>query len=229
MAPVRKLDARETLLLGLFLDSFAGDTTTDLYRVFINGSTRKLDLGAEGVFGYLSQDQGDPVVIGLDRRRRVQSQRSEGREKFVRSSWLNWRVSRPCPTDRRNCEDFNALVRGRVVDQRRQLSKLVNSPPGFGARDTGSFWMEHLYHLNREPGFRKAVTQKPDLDAIDQMLAGRTNVWRDALKRWRLIGHRTLRHRRPAEPRAAQAPAAGESGAYSGSGAAPQNEIQREG
>jgi Zn-dependent M16 (insulinase) family peptidase len=68
------------------------------------------------------------------------------------------------------------------------LSKLVNSPPGFGARDTGSFWMEHLYHLNREPGFRKAVTQKPDLDAIDQMLASGTNLWRDALKRWRLIG-----------------------------------------
>jgi Zn-dependent M16 (insulinase) family peptidase len=185
--PVRKLDARETLLLGLFLDSFAGDTTTDLYHVFINGTTRKLDVGAEGVFGYLSQDQGDPVVIGLTgvaasnlNETKVGEIRSVVMAELARIAAL--------PDGSDELRDFNTLVRGRVVDRRRQLSKLVNSPPGFGARDTGSFWMEHLYHLNREPGFRKAVTQKPDLDAIDQMLAGRTNVWRDALKRWRLIG-----------------------------------------
>jgi Zn-dependent M16 (insulinase) family peptidase len=184
--PVRKLDARETLLLGLFLDSFAGDTTTDLYRVFINGSTRKLDLGAEGVFGYLSQDQGDPVVIGLTgvaasnlNDTKVREIRSVVMAELARIAAL--------PDGSKELQEFNALVRGRVVDQRRQLSKLVNSPPGFGARDTGSFWMEHLYHLNRAPGFRKAVTQKPDLDAIDQMLAGNTNIWRDALKRWRLL------------------------------------------
>ena len=73
----RKLDARETLLLGLFLDSFAGDTSTNLYRAFINSSTRKIDLGAQGVFGYLCQDQGDPVVIGLDWRGRIQSHESK--------------------------------------------------------------------------------------------------------------------------------------------------------
>jgi Zn-dependent M16 (insulinase) family peptidase len=185
--PDRKLDVRDTLLLGLFLDSFAGDTTTDLYRVFINGGTRKLDLGAEGVFGYLSQDQGDPVVIGLTgvaasnlNDTKVREIRSVVMAELARIAAL--------PDGSKELEDFNALVRGRVVDRRRQLSKLVNSPPGFGARDTGSFWMEHLYHLNRAPGFRKPGTQKPDLDAIDQMLAGNMNLWRDALKRWRLIG-----------------------------------------
>ena len=76
--------------------------------------------------------------------------------------------------------EFNALVRGRLVEQKRQLSKLVNSPPGFGARSGSSAWMEQLYHLNREPGFRKAVTQKPDLDAIDKLLASGTNPWRAA-------------------------------------------------
>jgi Zn-dependent M16 (insulinase) family peptidase len=184
---VRRLDAKETLLLGLFLDSFAGDTSTDLYRVFINGSTRRLNLGAEGVFGYLSQDQGDPVIIGLTgvaaanlNETKVKEIRSVVMAELARIAAL--------PDGSEELRSFNALVRGRVVDQRRQLSKLVNSPPGFGERDTGSFWMEHLYHLNREPGFRKAVTQKPDLDAIDRMLAGSANPWRERLKTWQLIG-----------------------------------------
>jgi Zn-dependent M16 (insulinase) family peptidase len=183
----RKLDAKEALLLNLFLDSFAGDTSTDLYRVFINGSTRKLDIGAEGVFGYLNQDQGYPVVIGLTgvaasnlNETKVREIRSVVMAELARIAAL--------PDGSKELQEFNALARGRVVDQRRQLSKLVNSPPGFGARETGSFWMEHLYRLNRESGFRKPVTQKPDLDAIDQMLGSGANLWRDALKRWRLIG-----------------------------------------
>ena len=185
--PTRKLDAKDTLLLSLFLDSFAGDTSTDLYRVFINGSTRKMDIGAEGVFGYLSQDQGDPVVIGLTGV--AASNLNETKVKAIRAVVMSELAHiSALPDGSKELRDFNALVRGRVVDQRRQLSKLVNSPPGFGARDTGSFWMEHLYHLNRAPGFRKAVTQKPDLDAIDQMLTSGTNIWREDLKRWRLLG-----------------------------------------
>ena len=85
-------------------------------------------------------------------------------------------------------KEFNALVRGRLVEEKRSLDKLVNSPPGFGARGGNSTWMEQLYHLNREPGFRKAVTQKPDVDAIEQLLAQDKNIWRDDLARWGLTG-----------------------------------------
>ena len=30
--------------------------------------------------------------------------------------------------------------------------------------------MEQLYHLNREPGFNKSLTQKPDIEALEAML-----------------------------------------------------------
>ena len=56
----RKLDSRKRMLLELFLDSFAGDTSTDLYRLFVNSKTRRMDLGAEGVFGYLSRIRATP-------------------------------------------------------------------------------------------------------------------------------------------------------------------------
>ena len=60
----------------------------------------------------------------------------------------------------------------------------MNSPPGFGARSTGSVWMDQLYRLNREPGFRKFVTEKPNIENIDQLLSGANNIWRDLLPQW---------------------------------------------
>lgn len=183
----RKLDQRQTVLLGLFLDSFAGDTSTDLYRVFINSKTRKVDLGAEGVSAYLSQDQGEPVMIEFDAV--PASNLTEAKAKEVRSIVMSelTRIA-ALPGGSKELADFNALARGRLVEQKRQLSKLVNSPPGFGERGGSSIWMEQLYHLNREPGFRKSVTQKPDIEAIGQMLNENKNIWRDLLPAWHLTG-----------------------------------------
>ncbi len=182
---VRQLDARRTLLLQLFLDSFAGDTSTDLYRLFINGKTRRMDLGAEGVFGYLSQDRGDPVMIGFTGV--AAANLTEAKVKEVRAIVMAElaRIA-ALPDGSPELAEFNALVRGRLVEQRRELSKLVNSPPGFGARNTGSVWMEQLYRLNREPGFQRSVTQKPDVEAIEKLLARNTNLWRDLLPLWHL-------------------------------------------
>ena len=184
---VRKLDARGALLLQLFLDSFAGDTSTDLYRVFINGKTRKMDLGAEGVFSFLSRDEGDPVMIGFNNVAAVNL--TEPKIKQIRALVMEElkRIA-ALPDGSPELTEFNGLVRGRLVEEKRELSKLVNSPPGFGARSGGSTWMEQLYHLNRESGdgFRRSVTQKPDIEAIGRMLDENRNIWRDLLASWHL-------------------------------------------
>ncbi len=184
---VRKLDERQTLLLQLFLDSFAGDTSTDLYRLFINSKTRKMDLGAESVSSYLSQDQGYPVMIQFDAV--AAANLTEAKVKEIRSI-VTTELARiaALPDGSPELAEFNALVRGRLTEQKRQLSKLVNSPPGFGARSGSSAWMEQLYHLNREPGFRRSVTQKPDIEAIGMMLDQNKNIWRDLLPGWHLTG-----------------------------------------
>ena len=46
--------------------------------------------------------------------------------------------------------------------------------------------MTHLVDLNRTPGFRKSVTLKPELAAVDQLLASDKNAWRDLVARWKL-------------------------------------------
>jgi hypothetical protein len=83
-------------------------------------------------------------------------------------------------------KEFNERMRSRVIQNRRALSKFVNSPPGFGFRNTDSSWMTHLEDLNRTQGFRKSVTLKPELAAIEQLLSSDKNAWRDLIAKWHL-------------------------------------------
>ena len=181
----RKLSNRDSLLMEVFFISFAGDTTTNLYRLFVNSRTRKLDTGATGVGAFVSEDQGFPVFINFEEvaaasltADKVKEMRALVMSELARIAAL--------PDGSPELNDFNAQARSRLVERRRDLSKLVNTPPGFGARSTGSTWMDQLYRLSREPEFRKFVTEKPDIEAIDQMLAGTKNVWRDLLPAWHI-------------------------------------------
>jgi Zn-dependent M16 (insulinase) family peptidase len=183
----RKLNARDALLLQIFLDSFAGDTSTDLYRLFINSKTRRMDIGAESVFSYLSLDQGFPVMMGFDHVAAANLTEAKARE--IRSI-VTAELARIAvlPDGSPELTAFNALVRGRLVEQKRLLSKLVNTPPNFGARNGSSVWLDQLYELSREPGFRRSVTQKPDIEAISALLDQQKNIWRDLLPAWHLTG-----------------------------------------
>ena len=49
------------------------------------------------------------------------------------------------------------------------------------------FWLQRLYELNGEPGFRKSITAKEDLAAIDALASSDRNVWRSYLGQWKLL------------------------------------------
>jgi Zn-dependent M16 (insulinase) family peptidase len=182
----RHLGERDLLLMQLFLSSFAGDTSTDLYRLFINSKTRKMDVGASGVSAYVDdQSTGIPADIFFDHVTAANLNPSRVTEvrKLVADE-LNRIASLPDGSP--ELAQFNSLVQNRLVELRRQLSKLLNSPPEFGSRNVPSIWIDHLNNLNRTPAFRKSVTLQPDLNAVASMLATRKNIWRDLLAQWHL-------------------------------------------
>src|SRR4029453_5479321 len=96
------------------------------------------------------------------------------------------------PGDSPELREFNERVRSRVLSRQRDLSKFVNSPPGFGFRGNGPDWMTHLYKLNREAGFRKSLTMKTVLDGIDRTVSSTGNLWSQHLSRWKLTGNSAL-------------------------------------
>src|SRR3569833_2752576 len=184
---VRKLNNRDSLLFELFAIAFGGDSTTNLYKLFVNSRTRKMETGAAGVNAWGSEDQGFPLFITFDEV--AAANLTEDKVKQIRGIVMDELNRIAAFADgSQELKDFNSQVRSRLVEQRRSLSKFINTPPGFGARNTGSSWMDQLYRLNREGGFRKYVTEKPDIEAIDHLLSDPHNLWRDLLPAWRVTG-----------------------------------------
>jgi Zn-dependent M16 (insulinase) family peptidase len=183
--PNRKLSNQDRLLLELFVNSFAGDASTNLYRIFINSKTRTVDLGATGVFASLNDDAGSPLTVGFAGV--PAANLTEARAKEARVAVLAElnRIA-ALPDGSPELTELNARISSRLTGVRRQLSKLINTPPGFGARGTGPTWMEHLYALNKEGGFRKSVTMQDDISAVEKLLAGSANLWRDRLRDWHI-------------------------------------------
>lgn len=182
-----KLDTQEKTLLNLFLSNVAGDPTTNLYKMFIDSKTRVMDTGAKSVFAFLDDEmvEGNPVYVALTdvapanmTEEKIGAIRQKIMDEMKRIASL--------PDGSPELKEFNDRMKSRVIQTRRGLSKFVNSPPGFGFRNTDSSWMTHLEDLNRTPGFRKSVTLKPELAAIDALLSSDKNVWRDRVAKWHL-------------------------------------------
>ncbi|MFA6958657.1 MAG: hypothetical protein WC538_22540 [Thermoanaerobaculia bacterium] len=183
----RALDSTEALLLQLFLDNVAGDATTNLYKLLVDSRTRASDLGAQGVFYWSFSETGRPFVVGLsdvDASKLTEAQLRDVRAKVMAEleRIASWKDGSP------ELAEFQTRMQSRVVETRRRLAKFVNSPPEFGARGTVSGWMDQLLELERAGSFKRSVTMRPQLAAIETMLRGGKNIWREKLPAWKVIG-----------------------------------------
>ncbi|HEY6805865.1 MAG TPA: hypothetical protein VI306_19955 [Pyrinomonadaceae bacterium] len=175
----------EWSLLELFLDNIASDPTSNLYKRFVDTKTRTMDIGAQGVFNFVSSEMGNPIYIGLTNVAPVNmtdAKIAEARQQVLDeiANIAAFKDGSP------ELKEFNARLQNRVTDTRRALSKFVNSPPGFGFRNTGSNWMDQLDRINKVAGFAKSVTMKPELAFVEKQLASNQNVWRDYIAKWNL-------------------------------------------
>ena len=183
----RDLDTQEKAFLNLFLANVAGDATTNLYKMFVDSKSRVMETGAKGVFGFLDDEMvvGNPVYMGLTDV--IPANMTEQKIAEVRQKILD-EMKRIASFKDGSPElaEFNERLKNRIIQNRRALSKFVNSPPGFGFRSSDAGWMSHLIDLNRTRGFRKSVTMKPELAAIEKLLSGKENVWRTYVAKWKL-------------------------------------------
>ncbi len=199
----RELDETDRVLLGLFLDAFAGDESTTLYKKLIDSKTRAIDLGATSVFSMVSTDQGHPVymVISGVKPDRLDEPAIADVRKLVASEL---EAIAKLPDGDPALIAFDQRVQSRVVDLRRRLAKFLDTPPGFGTRGIGAEWIEHLHQLDKTKGFHKSVTLKPALAQVEQLLAAPANPWRDRLHAWGLLDQPFGIAARPSPARRAQ-------------------------
>ena len=183
----RELTVVDRLLLELFVDNIAGDATTNLYKKFIDSKTRTVNIGARSVFGQVGDELGSPVLIAfMDV---SAANLNEAKLAAIRQEVVDEIARIAAFADGSpELKEFNDRISSRVIELHRDLSKFVNSPPGFGFRNTGSGWMDHLYLLEQTPEFRKPVTMKPELEQVRALLASGRNFWRDDLAKWKITG-----------------------------------------
>ncbi len=182
-----KIDLTEKLLLDNFLGIFAGDANTNLYKKFIDGKTREIDTGAQGMYSYVEDSPGSPIWVVLSdvpaanlNADKAGVIRQKMMEEFARVAAFK--------DDSPELKEFNDRFKNSLTDYRRSLSKFVNTPPGFGFRNGGNGygWLWQTRYLNAEPDFRKSVTLKPAMAKAQELLASGKNFWRDYIAKWKL-------------------------------------------
>jgi Zn-dependent M16 (insulinase) family peptidase len=183
----RKLDAGEQLLAELFFANLAGDASTNLYGLFIDSRSRKLDTGASSVGATVEEWGGHPIAIEFSDVRPAAM--TDDGLRAIRSV-VEGEIARIAAFSDGSAElkAFNERISSRVAERERQAVKFLGTPPGFGARNGSSAWANLLLQLEHSPGTRKSLVLKPEFAKLRALLDSNRNVWREALVRWNITG-----------------------------------------
>ncbi len=185
-APLLDLDVEETIVLELLVQNLAGGETSDLYRLLIDSQTRVMDLGASTVFGWTTDQPGLPFYVGLSNVR--PEKMTAATIDSVRALVLAELGRVAAFADGSPAlSAYNERAMNRLIERRRLLRKFLDSPPGFGTRHLGAAWMDHLTLLQRAGGFRRPLALNTQLGAVEELIASKRNLWREAIERWQLI------------------------------------------
>jgi hypothetical protein len=184
----RKLGLADRTLMEVFLGAFAGGEGSTLYDAVVDNKTRSLDVGATAVWQYSNEDMGQPVFVGVESVSAAPSDDAALRTLAQIRDLVQARMRAVAalPDGSPELQAFGERVKARIIEARRGLDKVLDTPPQFGVRGTGDFWIRQLADLNREEGFRKSLTLK---DAYDRALAvagSPKNPWRERIAQWGL-------------------------------------------
>ncbi|MEO6819265.1 MAG: hypothetical protein ABI266_05510, partial [Ginsengibacter sp.] len=176
----------EYVLLNNFLTVFAGDPTTNLYKIFVNSKTKNKEIDAQVVFGYLDDKEGHPVLFGLD----GISAENLTKEKGGLARQLILKELNRIASFKDNSQElmeFNKRFKNGLISAERSYTKFVNSPPKFGFRNTYGNWLDQLELLNKTSDFQKSVTLKPEFEEVKKIISSGKNIWKMYLDKWHLL------------------------------------------
>jgi len=183
----RRFDAGELLLAELFFDNLASGDTSNLYGLFIDGRSRRLDTGVRAISASVGDWGGHPVSIFFsDVRPAAMSEAGLKTMRQVVVDELARIAAWPDGSD--ELKAFNQRLLSRVLERERQALRFIGSPPGFGARGGSSAWVDLLLQLEQSPGTRKSLVMKPEFARVRAQLQGDRNVWKGLLAQWGITG-----------------------------------------
>jgi len=174
------LNSFDILALQIFMQTFTDGPTSNLYNLLINSETRELDLGANYVWGSVSTDMGNPIMIGLSgvRAENINVNMLDSVRGLIIDELK--RVS-SFEDNSAQLQKFNEIAKGHLTQNKKQYEKFLNSPPMFGFRGTGGGWLNHLEFLENSDGFKKSLVMKDQVARFEELLNSGDNFWADII------------------------------------------------
>ncbi|MFC2150128.1 hypothetical protein ACFLQV_01365 [Calditrichota bacterium] len=180
------LGNRDLLLLNQFLSALAGGASSRLYGVLVNSQTRQINPGANWINAHVNDILGNPVSfeMGID-----QSFITEEKIKELRILIeTELQKIKGFKDGSKELKEFNALVKGHMISQRKRYEQRLNTPPMFGhRRGPAGAWYELMWQLEEERGFRKSLVMSDHFSEIALDLDRDKNIWNAAIDRWHLL------------------------------------------
>lgn len=178
--PLLNLSLTQNLELSTFMQAFAGDATTNLYKLFVDSKSHIAGFSAQSIVSYIDNKQGNPIFIDLEGI--APENLTNNKAVLVRQTITNeFKKIAALKDHSPKLLAFNKRYLNLLESNVKSYNKFVNSPPQFGYRNTGDGWYDQLNQLKDEPGFVKSVTYKPEWEAIKKRAATGVNIWRDDL------------------------------------------------
>lgn len=184
--PQLSISPSEHLLMGMFLENFAGDATTPLYKRLVDGKTRTLNYGASAVSAGVGDELGFPITVSISdvSVKHINDADLKTLRNLVQTELKQIAEFKP---GSKELAEFNKRIASRLKQQKDSNAEFVNTPPRFGSRGLSGSWMEHLMWLDRNGGFRRSLTLKPQIEFVSDKLKEKGNIWKEYLESWRLL------------------------------------------
>ena len=182
-----EISPNDRFMLEQFLSTFANGQTSNLYKLFINSETKKLDIGGQSVYGGIDDDLDVSVFLGLtgvDNRYVNEIMIDSIKELVVEEL----RMIASYPADSDELKDFNQRVKNQITSSKKQIENYLNSPPMFGfRRGPAGGWLSFMRSLEEEDGFRKSLALKDRFEFAENLLESDRNIWSDYIAQWKLL------------------------------------------
>lgn len=181
---MNQLSTEEYILLNNFLTVFAGDASTNLYKLFVNSGTKNKEVDAQAVLGYLENGPEPYLFIGLDG---IKKENITKEKAAIAGNLIKQEFEKIAAFKDNSPEllEFNTRFENSLTSIKRSFAKFVNSPPKFGFRNTGSEWYDQLQQVNQTENFEKSVIMKPAFAGVESMIASGKNIWKAYLDKWK--------------------------------------------
>ena len=185
-APVPLGVPRDQVLSDLLCETLAGGETSTLYKRLMDSSTREVPVDAGELWGGLQTTKVDAApMFGFD----GFPPRNATPERFTEIlRVIGDEVGRVAAFEDGSAElrAFSEKALVKLAERAKTVRKELGSPPLFGRRGAGGFWLEHLRLVDRQGGFDRPLTLAPVFRSIEEDLRAGRNVWRGVIDRLRL-------------------------------------------